>query len=94
MRFTANYVMSTQTFTFEAMHVILSLYKDVLHMGNFYVRCEVITGYPSGDSRENVNDIHSQSFGNLQEYRFETKDVILSLYKNTCCAYFWPFYVQ
>ena len=63
-------------------------------MGKFYIKCEVITGYPSGDSRENVNDIHSQSFDNLQEYPFEAKDVILSLYKITCCAYFWPFYVQ
>ena len=52
-------------------------------MGKFYVRCEVITGYPSGDSRKNVNDIHSQSFDNLQEYPFEAKDVILSLYKTT-----------
>ena len=48
-------------------------------MGEFYVRCEVITGYPSGDSRENVNEIHSQSLDNLQEYPFEAKDVILSL---------------
>ena len=63
-------------------------------MGKFYVRCEVITGYPSGDSQKNVNDIHSQSFDNFQEYPFEAKDVILSLYKTTYSAYFWPFYVQ
>ena len=54
-----------------------------LYMGKFYVRCEVLTGYPSGNSRENVNDIHSQSFDNLQEYPFEAKGVILSLYKAT-----------
>ena len=53
-------------------------------MGNFYIRCEVITGYPSGDSRGNVNEIHSQLFDNLQEYPFEAKDVILSQYKATC----------
>ena len=63
-------------------------------MGKFYVRCEVITGYSSGDTQENVNGIHSQSFDNLQEYPFEAKDVILSLYKTTYSAYFWPFYVQ
>ena len=39
------------------------------------MRCEVITGYPSGDLRANVNDIHSQSFDNLQEYPSEAKDV-------------------
>ena len=55
-------------------------------MGKFYVRCEVITGYPSGESRENVNEIHSQSFDKLQEHSFEAKDVILSLYKTACCA--------
>ena len=46
-------------------------------MGKFYVRCEVITGNPSGDSHL---DIHSQSFDNLQKYPFEAKDVILPLY--------------
>ena len=46
-------------------------------MGNFYVRCEVIMGYPSGDSRVNVNEIHSQLC-----ITFEAKDVILSLYKD------------
>ena len=50
-----------------------------LYMGKFYIRFEVITGTPSGDSRVNVNDIHSQSFYNLQEYPFEAKDVILSI---------------
>ena len=63
-------------------------------MGKFYVRCEIITGYPCDDSRENVNEIRSESFDNLQEYPFEAKDVILSPYKTTCYAYFWPFYVQ
>ena len=46
-------------------------------MGKFYVKCEVTTEYPFGDSRENVNEIHSQSFDNLQESPFEAKDVIL-----------------
>ena len=73
--------MNIQRFTFEAKDVILSLYIRIscLYMGEFYVRCEVITGYPSGDSRVNVNEIHSQSLDNLQEYPFEAKDVILSL---------------
>ena len=53
-------------------------------MGNFYVRCEVITGYPSGDSRVNVNEIHSQL---CNEYTFEAKDVILSLYKDILLIY-------
>ena len=68
--------MNAKRFTFVAKDVILSLYNCILPLyiyGKFYVRCEVITGYPSGDSRENVNEIHS-----------ETKDVILSLYKATC----------
>ena len=98
MRFTANCVMNAQGFILEAKDVILSLYNCIMplyiYMGKFYVRCEVITGYPSGDSRENVNEIHSQLFHNLQEYPFEAKHVILSLYKTTWCAYLWAFYVQ
>ena len=43
--------------------------------GNFYVRCEVIAGYPSGDSKGNVNDIHNQVFYHLHEYPFEAKVV-------------------
>ena len=62
-----------------------------LYIGKFYVRCEVITGYPSGDSRQ--NDIHSQSFDNLQEYPFEAKDVILSLYRISC-LYMGNFYAR
>ena len=60
-----------------------------LYMGKFYVRYEVIAGNPSGDSRVNVNDVHSQSFDNLQEYPSEAKDVIP--YIRPHCAYFWPF---
>ena len=52
MRFIANSVMNAQGFTSEAKDVNLSLYKGILpvYMGSFYVRCEVRTGYPSGDS--------------------------------------------
>ena len=51
MRFIAKYVMHEQGFASEAKDVILSLCKaSFLYMGNFYVRYEVITGYPSGDS--------------------------------------------
>ena len=62
MRFIANFVMNAQGFTSEAKDVILSLYKGILpvYMGNFYVRCEVRIGCPSGDSRGNLNEIHSQ----------------------------------
>ena len=58
MRFIAKTVMNAQGFTSEAKEVILSLCKA--YMGNFSVRFEVITGYHSGDSRENVNEIHRQ----------------------------------
>ena len=89
-------MVNAQGFTSEAKDVNLSLYKDILpvYMGNFYVRCEVRTGCPSGDSGGNLNEIHSQLLTKLQEYLFETIDVILSLYKASCCAYFWAFYVQ
>ena len=52
MRFIANSVMNAQGFTSEAKDVNLSLYKGILlvYMGNFYVRCEVRTGCPSGDA--------------------------------------------
>ena len=63
MRSIANSVMNAQGFTFEVKDVIfLYSYKGIfpVYMGNFYVRCEVITGYPSGDSKGNVNEIHSQ----------------------------------
>ena len=72
-----------------------SLYKGIpVYMGNFYVRCELITGYPSGDSKGNVNEIYSQLFYNLQEYALEAKDITHFLYKATCCSYFWAFYMQ
>ena len=46
------------------------------------------TRCPSGDS--DVNEIHSQLFYNyLQEYPFEANDVILSLYKASCYAYYF-----
>ena len=95
MRFIANSVVNAQGFTSEAKDVNLSLYKGILpvYMGNFYVRCEV-RGCPSGDFRGNLNEIHSQLLTKLQEYPFETIDVILSLYKASCCAHFWAFYVQ
>ena len=66
-------------------------------MGTVYVRCEVITRYPSSDSQENVNEIqiHGPSSDNLQEYPFKANDTILqSSYKATCSAYFWVFYIQ
>ena len=51
MRFIAKSVVNAQGFTSEAKDVILSLCKaSFLYMGNFYVRYEVITEYPSGDS--------------------------------------------
>ena len=51
MRFIAKSVMNAQGFTYEAKDVTLSLCKaSFLYMGNFYVRCEVVTGYSSGDS--------------------------------------------
>ena len=45
-------VMNVQRFTSETREVILYLYKVILpvYMANFYVRCEVITGYPYGDA--------------------------------------------
>ena len=62
MRFIAKSVLNAQGFTSETKDVILSLCKGILpvYMGNFYVRCEVRTECPSGDSRGNVNEIHSQ----------------------------------
>ena len=61
MRFIAKSVMNAQGFTYKAKDVILSLCKaSFLYMGNFYVRYERITGYPSGDSWGNVNEIHGQ----------------------------------
>ena len=51
MRFISKTVMNAQGFTSEGKDVILSLCKaSFLYMGNFYIRCEVITGYHSGDS--------------------------------------------
>ena len=47
-----------------------------LYMGNFYIRCEVKTWWPSGDSWGNIHKIYSQTFSNLQEYAFEANDVI------------------
>ena len=47
MRFIAKSVMNAQEFTSETKDVILSLCKaSFLYMGNFYVRYELITGYP------------------------------------------------
>ena len=51
MRFIANSVVNAQGLTSEAKDVILSLCKaSFLYLGNFYIRYELITGYPSGDS--------------------------------------------
>ena len=52
MRFIANSVVNAQGLTSETKDVNLSLYKGSLpvYMGNFHVRCEVITGYPSDDA--------------------------------------------
>ena len=50
-------------------------------MGNFYVRCEIITGYPSGDARVNVMRFIANSVMNAQGFTFEEKDIILSLHK-------------
>ena len=51
-------------------------------MGNFFIRCEVTIGYPSGDSP--VKQFIANSVMNAQGFTFEVKDVILSLYKGTC----------
>ena len=52
MRFIAKFVMNAQGFISETKDVILSLCKGILpvYMGKFYVRYEVRTGCPSGDS--------------------------------------------
>ena len=51
MKFIAKSVVNAQGFNSEAKDVIISLCKaSFLYMGNFYVRYEVITGCPSGDS--------------------------------------------
>ena len=53
--------MNAQGFTSEAKDVILSLCKvSCLYTGNFYIRCDTITGCPSGDSLSDANEIHSQ----------------------------------
>ena len=53
-------------------------------MGNFYIRCEVITGYPSGDSRV---DLNANSMMNALGFTFEEKEVIHSLYKGILPLY-------
>ena len=42
-----------------------------VYMGNFYVRCEVITGYPSGDSQVNVMRFIANSLMKAQGFIFE-----------------------